>query len=62
MGPRGAYLIGSPEEGVEKVKRHSEALGGISRVMFQMDMGSLSHAQLKASIELLGSEVAPALR
>jgi hypothetical protein len=25
-------------------------------------MGSLSHAQLKASIELLGSEVAPALR
>jgi probable LLM family oxidoreductase len=62
MGPRGAYLIGSPEEVVEKVKRHSEALGGISRVMFQMDMGSLSHAQLKASIELLGSEVAPALR
>ncbi|MBS1617967.1 MAG: LLM class flavin-dependent oxidoreductase, partial [Bacteroidetes bacterium] len=30
-GPLGAYLIGSPEEVAEKIKRHSAALGGISR-------------------------------
>ena len=27
-GPRGALLVGSPEEVAEKVLRHSEALGG----------------------------------
>lgn len=61
-GPQGAYLIGSPAEVVEKIHRHSEALGGVSRVTFQMDVANLSHQQLMSSIELIGSAVAPNLR
>jgi alkanesulfonate monooxygenase SsuD/methylene tetrahydromethanopterin reductase-like flavin-dependent oxidoreductase (luciferase family) len=61
-GPLGAYLIGSPNEVVEKIMRHSEALGGISRVTFQMDVANLSHKQLISSIELIGKSVAPELR
>src|SRR5205085_5395951 len=40
-GPRGALLIGDPDEVTEKIIRHSEALGGISRITFQMNAGSL---------------------
>jgi len=58
-GPTGAYLVGSPEEVAEKILRHSEALGGISRVAFQMDNAGLSHSKLLKSIELIGSRVAP---
>ena len=61
-GPRGALLIGSPDEVVEKVLRHSEALGGISRITFQMNAASLPHAKLMRAIEMLGTRVAPALR
>jgi probable LLM family oxidoreductase len=58
-GPRGAYLVGNPEEVAEKIIRHSESLGGISRVTFQMDNADLSHKQLMESIELIGTRVAP---
>ena len=61
-GPRGALLIGSPDEVVEKILRHSEALGGISRITFQMNAASLPHAKLMRAIEMLGTQVAPALR
>jgi probable LLM family oxidoreductase len=58
-GPRGALLVGGPEEIAGKILRHSEALGGISRISFQMDNAKLSHAKLMESIGLLGSKVAP---
>lgn len=58
-GPRGALLVGSPEEVAEKLLRHSEALGGISRFTFQMDNAGLSHAQLMNAIRLLGSRIMP---
>ena len=61
-GPRGALLVGSPAEVAEKIRRHSEALGGISRVTLQMDVGLLPHAKFMSAIELLGSGVAPLLR
>jgi probable LLM family oxidoreductase len=61
-GPQGALLIGSPDEVVEKIARHSEALGGISRITFQMNAASLPHAKLMEAIEALGTRVAPALR
>ena len=61
-GPQGALLIGSPEEVVEKILRHSEVLGGIARMTFQMNAASLSHAKLMQAIELIGARVAPALR
>lgn len=58
-GPLGALLVGSPEEVAGKILRHSEALGGISRVTFQMDNAALPHAKLLQSIELIGAKVAP---
>jgi probable LLM family oxidoreductase len=61
-GPLGALLIGSPDEVAEKIIRHSEALGGVSRFTFQMNAASLPHAKLMRAIELLGTRVAPALR
>ena len=56
---RGAYLVGSPEEVAEKLSRHSESLGGISRFTFQMDNAKLSHQQLLQSIQLIGEKVVP---
>lgn len=56
---KGALPVDGPEEVAEKILRHSEALGGISRVTFQMDTALLPHARLMRSIELLGSKVAP---
>jgi alkanesulfonate monooxygenase SsuD/methylene tetrahydromethanopterin reductase-like flavin-dependent oxidoreductase (luciferase family) len=61
-GPRGALLVGSPEEVAAKIRRHSEALGGVSRVTFQQDVAALPHAEIMRSIELLGTRVAPLLQ
>jgi probable LLM family oxidoreductase len=62
MGPEGALLIGNPEEVVQKILRHSKALGGISRITFMMNPGSLPHEKLMQATELIGKQVAPALR
>ena len=61
-GPKGALIIGDPDEVVEKIVRHSKALGGISRITFQMNAASLPHVKLMRAIELLGTRVAPVLR
>ena len=58
----GALLVGNPEEVAEKIVRHSESLGGVSRVTFQMDSADLTHEKYMRSIELLGSRVSSALR
>jgi len=58
-GPLGALLVGGPEEVAEKVLRHAEALGGISRLTFQMDTAELSHEKLMRAIELIGQKVKP---
>ncbi len=57
-GTLGALVVGNPELVAEKIIRHSNALGGISRFTFQMDAG-LSHKQLLKAIELIGTKVAP---
>jgi hypothetical protein len=59
--PEGALLVGNAEE-LEKTVRHSEALGGISRLTFQMNAASLPHAKLMQAIEAIGTRVVPALR
>ncbi len=58
-GPLGALLVGNPEEVAEKILRHSESLGGISRFSFQMDNAALPHSKLLKSIELIGTKVSP---
>jgi len=62
LTPKGAWLLGEPDEVAEKILRHSEALGGLSRVTFQMNAASVPHAKLMHATELLGARVAPALR
>jgi probable LLM family oxidoreductase len=62
LTPDGALLIGTPDGIVEKILRHGEALGGISRITFMMNASTLPHAKLMNAIELIGGRVAPALR
>ncbi len=62
VGPQGALLVGSPEEVAEKILRHSEALGGISRVTFQMDVAVLPHDKILQATDLIGTRIAPLLR
>jgi alkanesulfonate monooxygenase SsuD/methylene tetrahydromethanopterin reductase-like flavin-dependent oxidoreductase (luciferase family) len=58
-GPNGALLVGDPDEVAEKIIRHSKALGGLSRVTFQMDPGALTQEKLLRSLELVAPRVAP---
>ena len=61
IGPLGAIVLGDPDQVAEKILRHSEALGGISRFQFQMDIADITHKNLLKSIELIGKEVIPRL-
>ena len=59
--PRGALLVGSPAEVVEKILFEHE-LFGHQRFLAQISVGPLPHAQVLRAVELLGAEVAPAVR
>jgi alkanesulfonate monooxygenase SsuD/methylene tetrahydromethanopterin reductase-like flavin-dependent oxidoreductase (luciferase family) len=61
-GPEGALLVGDPDEVVEKIIRHSKALGGISRITFMMNPASLPHEKLMQATKLIGTRIAPTLR
>src|SRR6266404_7785163 len=62
LGPTGALLVGDPETVVEKILQVNEALGGVSRLTFQMSVAALPHAKMLRAIELLGTDVAPMVR
>ncbi|MEK6207914.1 MAG: LLM class flavin-dependent oxidoreductase [Chloroflexota bacterium] len=62
LTPTGALLVGTPEEVAAKILRHSEALGGISRITFMMNGASLPHLKLMSAIDLIASGVAPVVR
>ncbi|QXQ10020.1 LLM class flavin-dependent oxidoreductase [Paeniglutamicibacter sp. Y32M11] len=59
--PRGALFAGSPVEIVEKILWEHEILGH-TRFLAQVGLGGLSQAQTLRSIELLATEVLPAVR
>lgn len=59
VGSLGALVVSNPEEAAEKILRHSEVLGGISRFTFQMVNAGLSQDQLMQAIELIGNKVSP---
>jgi probable LLM family oxidoreductase len=59
--PNGALYIGSPQEIVEKALWEHE-LYGHQRIFAQVDLGGLPYATVARTIELLATEVAPALR
>ena len=60
-GPLGAIVLGDPDQVSDKIRRHSEALGGIDRFQFQMDIADITHENLLKSIELIGKKVIPKL-
>ena len=59
--PRGALLVGSPGEVVEKILYEHELFGN-ERFMAQISVGTLPHDKVMGAIELFGTEVAPAVR
>jgi probable LLM family oxidoreductase len=58
---RGANFIGSPQEVVEKIL-HQHDIFRHDRFLVQFSTGTLPHADIMRSIELYGTEVAPAVR
>jgi probable LLM family oxidoreductase len=58
-GPTGAYLIGDAKTVAEKILHVNKALGGISRITFQMSVATMAHAKMARSIEILGRDVSP---
>jgi probable LLM family oxidoreductase len=59
--PRGAFVVGSPREVVEKILFQHRVFGH-QRFLIQLTVGSMPHADVLRAIELLGTEVAPAVR
>jgi probable LLM family oxidoreductase len=59
--PRGALLVGSPAEVIEKILFERE-LFGHERFLAQISVGTVPHAKVMRAIELLGTVVAPAVR
>jgi alkanesulfonate monooxygenase SsuD/methylene tetrahydromethanopterin reductase-like flavin-dependent oxidoreductase (luciferase family) len=57
----GASFVGSPQEVVEKILFQHEIFGH-DRFLIQFSVGSVPHDKLLRSIELFGTEVAPAVR
>lgn len=57
-GITGALLVSEPNEIADKILRHSDSLGGISRFTFQMDAIS-DHKKMMQAIELIGKYVIP---
>jgi probable LLM family oxidoreductase len=61
-GPTGALIIGDAKTVAEKIVYINEALGGISRITFQMGVSTVAHEKMMRAIEILGKEVAPIVR
>ncbi len=59
--PRGALLVGSPQEVIEKILFEHEIFGN-DRFLMQLALGPMPHGQVMRAIELLGTVVAPAVR
>jgi probable LLM family oxidoreductase len=58
---RGALVVGSPEDVVEKILFQHEIFRH-ERFLAQISVGTLPHDQVLHAIELLGTEVAPVVR
>jgi probable LLM family oxidoreductase len=59
--PRGALLVGSPQEVIDKMLFEYE-LFRHDRFLMQMSVGTMPHSQIMHSIELYGTRVAPVVR
>ena len=61
IGPNGAMFVGNPEEVAKKIIKIIEELG-LDRFMLHLPIGSIPHEDVLKSIELYGTEVAPAVK
>ena len=59
--PRGALLVGSPQQVIDKIL-HQHELFGLDRFLAHVPVGPMPHEAVMRVIELLGTEVAPAVR
>jgi alkanesulfonate monooxygenase SsuD/methylene tetrahydromethanopterin reductase-like flavin-dependent oxidoreductase (luciferase family) len=59
--PKGALLVGSPQEVIDKILYEHE-LFGHTRFLAQISVGPIAHARVMRAIELFGTVVAPAVR
>lgn len=57
----GALIIGTASEAIDKILHLHETLG-FTRFAAHMDVGGPSHTALMKSIEIFGTEIAPAIR
>ena len=60
-GPRGALLVGDPEQVAEKILFEHE-LFAMDRFLLQVSVGTLPHGEVMRAIELFGTRVAPLVR
>jgi len=58
---RGANFVGAPDDVVAKIL-HQHQLFGHDRFLLQLTVGPMPHEKVLHAIELLGTEVAPAVR
>ena len=58
---KGSLLVGSPQQVIDKILYNYELFGN-TRFLLHISVGTLPHAQVMRSIELLGTVVAPAVR
>lgn len=59
--PRGALLVGSPQQVIEKMLYEHEIFG-CTRFLCQISMGGLPHKMVMHALELLGSKVMPEVK
>ena len=60
-GADGHLIIGTPDDMAEKIVKLNHLFGN-SRIMIQMAIGTIAHADVMRAIELLGSKVVPLVR
>jgi len=60
-GPQSHLLVGSPQQVIDKIL-YEHSIFGHTRFLAQMSIGAMPHQQVMKAIELLGKNVAPAVR
>jgi alkanesulfonate monooxygenase SsuD/methylene tetrahydromethanopterin reductase-like flavin-dependent oxidoreductase (luciferase family) len=58
----GPAIAGSPAEVVDRINTLSEMLGGATTHLLYLEMGGMPQSELLEMVELIGSDVIPALR
>lgn len=59
---QGALLVGDARTVADKILSFDGALGGVSRLTFQMGVSAMEHSKMLRSIEILGIGLAPLVR